>query len=251
MVWVFIFLHLHLPSHWAKLWGLQVLCFALLLLSIKFKHEEEMFPHFYFFYFKFELHQNIICGTIKKSRIGLEEAIKNTNIKNNLIFEISFGSLKAICFASVGETIENYCVFRLPHIPHSIQEELKEYYWDQFQITFKQSIGLQSHINIKCDIVIKIVLIMFSSQVWLAICPPKWTQISIKLFKITENHLPTSWNEHSRSVAGGQNEKVKISIYFYLLYDTRMNAIIMLKMMKPFSKNLSSLNQLGLRLSWK
>lgn len=145
LVWVFLFLHLHLPSHWAKLWGLQVLCFALLLLSIKFKHEEEMFPHFYFFYFKFELHQNIICGTIKKSRIGLEEAIKNTNIKNNLIFEISFGSLKAICFASVGETIENYCVFRLPHIPHSIQEELKEYYWDQFQITFKQSIGLQSH----------------------------------------------------------------------------------------------------------
>lgn len=57
--------------------------------------------------------------------------------------------------------------------------------------------------------------------------------------------------EHGKSVAGGQNEKVKISIPFCLLYDIRMNAIIMLKMMKPFSKNLSSLNQLGLRLAWK
>lgn len=79
-----------------------------------------MFPHFYFFYFKFELHQNIICGTIKKARIGPEDAIKNSKITNNLIFEIPFGNLKAICFASVGETVENDRVFTLPHIPHSI-----------------------------------------------------------------------------------------------------------------------------------
>lgn len=56
----------------------------------------------------------------------------------------------------------NDCIFTLPHIPYDISAELKQYYLDTFQISFKQSTGLQSHINIKCDIYLKIVLITFS-----------------------------------------------------------------------------------------